>query len=122
MKMPNRLSRGGRLLRMGLAAGILLTAPLLHYGQTRPIKLKTPKPKLEVFRGTVLSMTRSAITVQGKDNPYAVRTFGYDPKLLSKMEKILDRGGYQHGDKVTVEFLAGTDTAVKIRGKPSKPL
>ncbi len=122
MKMQNRISTGSRLLRIGLAAGILLSAPQLHYGQTRPIKLKAPKPKLEVFRGTVLGMTRSAITLQGRDNPYAVRTFGYDPKLLPRMEKILDRGGYQHGDKVTVEFLAGTDTALKIRGKPSKPL
>lgn len=121
--MQNRFSAAWRLAQIAISVGILLGAPQLHWTQqTRPIKLKIPKPKLEVFRGTVLSMTRAAITVQGKDNPYAMRTFSFDPKLLPKVEKILDRGGYQHGDKVTVEFLAGTDTAVKIRGKPSKPL
>ncbi len=119
-----RLFRGVRSIVLGgLAAGILLgTSPFQWAQQPRPIKLKTPKAKLEVFRGTVLSMTRAAITVQGKDNPYAVRNFTYDPKLLPKLEKILDRGGYQHGDRVSVEFLPGTDTAVKIRGKPSKPI
>lgn len=123
MKTPNRRPGAWRIAWIGLLGGLLLAAPLLEWAQQpRPIKLKPPKTKLQVFRGTVLSMTRAAITVQGKDNPYAVRTFRYDSKLLPKIERILDRGGYQHGDKVTIEFLPGTDTAIKIRGKPSKPL
>ncbi|HEY4681701.1 MAG TPA: hypothetical protein VIH17_00450 [Candidatus Acidoferrales bacterium] len=123
MKTQNRLSAAWRLAQIALAAAIFLGLPQLQLAQQPPpIKLKTPKTKLEVFRGTVLSMTRAAIMVQGKDNPYAVRTFTYDPRLLPKVEKILDRGGYQHGDRVSVEFLPGTDTAVKIRGKPSRPI
>jgi hypothetical protein len=37
------------------------------------------------------------------------------------MEKILDSGGYQYGDKVEIFYTSGTTVALRIDGKPSKP-
>ena len=38
------------------------------------------------------------------------------------MLKLLDQGGYQYGDTVEIQYQLGTDVALKIIGKPSKPL
>jgi hypothetical protein len=38
------------------------------------------------------------------------------------MQKLFDQGGYQYGDKVEIWYMQGTDVAVRIKGKPSKPL
>jgi len=38
------------------------------------------------------------------------------------MQKIIDKGGYQYGDKVTVYYDPATRKAMKIKGKPSKSL
>jgi hypothetical protein len=37
------------------------------------------------------------------------------------MQKLLDRGGYQYGDKVEIQHEAGSDVALQIKGKPSRP-
>jgi hypothetical protein len=38
------------------------------------------------------------------------------------MQKIIDTGGYQYGDKVTVFYEPATLKAIKFKGKPSKPI
>jgi hypothetical protein len=38
------------------------------------------------------------------------------------MQKIIDKGGYQYGDKVTVMYDSVSEKAVQIKGKPSKSL
>ena len=38
------------------------------------------------------------------------------------MQKIVDSGGYQYGDKVTVLYEPATSKAIKVKGKPSKPI
>ncbi len=40
----------------------------------------------------------------------------------SKMQKLIDRGGYQYGDKVTIFYDPTTNKAIKIKGKASKPV
>lgn len=37
------------------------------------------------------------------------------------MLAVIQSGGYQFGDKVTVTYNAGTTVAQDISGKPSKP-
>jgi hypothetical protein len=37
------------------------------------------------------------------------------------MQKIVDKGGYQYGDKVTIYYNPSTMQAMKVKGKPSKP-
>ena len=49
------------------------------------------------------------------------QTFSYSPEVRDQMIKILNKGGYQYGDKVVIHYKPGTTTAVKLQGKPSKP-
>lgn len=108
----------------------LLTCALLLFvaanlaaqvSESKPIKVEKPKPKKEKFVGEVITMTRVAITVRSRENATVVRTFTFDNKLAEKMAKRMDRNQpFQFGDRVEIRFLAGTDTAVKIKGKPGQ--
>jgi hypothetical protein len=88
----------------------------------KPIQLKAPKKKIAKFKGEVLSMTNVQIIVRSRDNERVIRTFTYTPEMREKMQQIIDRGGYQHGDRVEIQHEPGSDVALKITGKPSKPL
>jgi hypothetical protein len=37
------------------------------------------------------------------------------------MQQIIDKGGYQYGDRVTVIYNSANQIALKIKGKPSRP-
>ncbi len=85
---------------------------------SQPIKIETPKPKTDKFKGEVLVVTRVAITVRDRDNKNLVRTFNYDEKLAEKIKKHFDENNtYQHGDRVEIKYIVGTDEAKKIKGK-----
>ncbi len=107
------------LAAVTLAAG----APLLGQIDTsKPIQVKTVKAKMQKFHGTVMNATSAAITVRSSENELAIRTFTYSPKTQAQMQSIIDKGGYQYGDRVEIQYAEGTDVAVRIKGKPSKPL
>jgi len=38
------------------------------------------------------------------------------------MQQIVDKGGYQYGDKITVYYDPRSLKAIKFKGKPSPPL
>ena len=78
---------------------------------------KDPHPKLE---GTVVNATVAQITVRAKDNELSLQTFPLSEEASAKMLAIIDKGGYQYGDKVTVFYDADTKKALKVKGKPSK--
>jgi hypothetical protein len=83
----------------------------------------TPKPSgLVKFDGFVMHANIAQITVRAKGNDLAVRTFPLSQAAAAKMQQIVDKGGYQFGDKVTVLYDPASQTAVKIKGKPSKAL
>jgi hypothetical protein len=89
-----------------------------------PIIVNAVKPKptgLAKFEGTVMNANIAQITVRAKGNDLAVRTFALSEVATAKMQKIVDKGGYQYGDKVTVFFDPETKKALKVKGKPSKP-
>lgn len=91
-----------------------------------PIIVNTVKPKprpgIAKFEGFVMNANIAQISVRATGNDLAIRTFPLSPAASSKMQKIVDKGGYQYGDKVTVLYDAATEKAVKIKGKPSKAL
>jgi hypothetical protein len=98
-------------------------APLCAQIDTsRPIPVKEVRPKLVKFQGAVLNFNSVQITVRSRENELAIRTFTYSPKVREQMQKIIDRGGYQYGDQVEIQHEAGSDVALRIKGKPSKPL
>src|SRR5712691_12995391 len=90
-----------------------------------PIIIGAVKPKptgLDKFEGFVMHANNAQITVRAKGNDMAIRTFPLSEAASAKMQKIIDKGGYQYGDKVTVFYEPATSKAIKFKGKPSKPI
>lgn len=86
-----------------------------------PVSTKPAKVKPLKFDGQVIASNSATITVRSKENAMLTQTFTYTPEVRDQMIKILNKGGYQFGDKVTIHYTPGTTTAVKLQGKPSKP-
>ena len=91
-----------------------------------PIVVKALKPKppsgLAKFVGTVRSANNAQITVRAMGDDMSIQTFSLSPEASTKMQQIVDKGGYQWGDKVTVLYDPKTRKAIKVKGKPSKAL
>jgi hypothetical protein len=83
----------------------------------------TPKPNgLGKFEGFVMNANNAQITLRAKGNDMAIRTFPLSQEMSVKMQKIVDKGGFQYGDKVTIYYNPTTSQAIKFKGKPSKPV
>src|SRR5438128_12168348 len=82
-------------------------------------KKQSPYPKFEC---TVMNSNNVLITVRSKENELAVRTFTLSEEASAKMQKIIDKGGYQYGDKVTDFYNRTTNKELKVKGKPAKPI
>ena len=88
-------------------------------------KIVTPKHKntgLGKFEGYVMHANNAQVTVRAKGDDLGIQTFALNQDVSAKMQKIIDKGGYQYGDKVTIYYDPQTRQAVKIKGKPSKSL
>src|SRR5262245_40258974 len=84
-----------------------------------------PKPKangLSKFEGFVMNANITQITVRAKGNDMAINTFSLSQEASAKMQQLVDKGGYQYGDKVTIYYDPATMKASKFKGKPSKPI
>jgi Spy/CpxP family protein refolding chaperone len=81
-------------------------------------------PDKPVLKGRfeVLHMLYNSVQVRIPGDENHLRTFVYSDAIRDKMQKLFDKGGYQYGDKVEIWYRQGTDVALKIKGKPSKPL
>jgi hypothetical protein len=103
------------------------TVPIIVAETAAPIIVAAVKPKpkntgLDKFEGFVMHANNAQITVRAKGNDLAIRTFPLSQAASEKMQKIIDKGGYQYGDKVTVYYVPATSQAIKFKGKPSKPI
>jgi hypothetical protein len=92
-----------------------------------PIIVNTIKPKSKTmgmgkFEGYVMNANIAQITVRAKGNDMSLQTFALSRQVSDKMQAIVDKGGYQYGDKVTIYYDPTTKQALKIKGKPSKPI
>ena len=99
----------------------------INVSEAAPIVVNAikPKPKLTgtvKFEGTVMHANVAQLTVRAKGNDMTIETFALSQPVATKMQQIIDKGGYQYGDKVTVYYDAQSREAVKIKGKPSRPL
>jgi hypothetical protein len=84
-----------------------------------PTITKSQKPLK--FDGQVIAANVATITVRSRENAMLTQTFSYSPAVRDRMIKILNKGGYQFGDKIVIHYTPGTTTAIKLQGKPSKP-
>ncbi len=67
-----------------------------------------PKPKLtglDKFQGFVMHANNAQITVRAKGNDMAIRTFPLSEAASAKMQKIVDKGGYQPVRRQSDGFL-----------------
>ena len=86
-------------------------------------KAKPAKPVgTQKFEGYFVNGNIAQLTLRAKGNDMAIQTFPLSQGVSAKMQKIVDKGGYQYGDKITVYFDPQTHQALKIKGKPSRPL
>jgi hypothetical protein len=79
-----------------------------------------PQPRMMRYRGTVVTANGAVMTIRNPANPHDVMTFSYSPAVRDEMVKILTAGGFQYGDKLTVDYVEGTTIALRLHGKPSK--
>ena len=126
------------VLRYALAAGFVVFAAAAANAQVPvpiavpiaetaiPIIIETVKPhkgpQPPKFEGTVINATVVQITVRAKGNDMAIQTFSLAPEASAKMLQVIDKGGFQYGDKVTVFFDPDSKKALKVKGKPSKAI
>ena len=100
-------------------------APMI-VDEAAPIIVKlAPKPKqtgLQKYEGYIVHANIAQVTVRAKGNDLGIQTFPLNPDVAARMQRIVDNGGYQYGDKVTVYYDPTSRTAMKIKGKPSRPL
>ena len=133
MRSFERASGFGLLLL--LAAAGVISSPAAAQSPVVPIVVDTavpmvvntikPKPKptgLARFEGFVQHANIAQITVRAKGNDLSIQTFPLSEEAAAKMQQIIDKGGYQHGDKVTILYNPTTMKAMKIKGKASKPV
>lgn len=80
------------------------------------------KPQGNWLKAEVIHADSNTIVVREQANGMMIHTFNFAPELKDKMQAILDQGGFQYGDKVSILNLPGQTVALKIHGKPSKPL
>lgn len=122
-------------LPLALAVAGALSSPAAAQTPVSPIVVDTavpiivnavkPKPKptgLAKFQGFVQNANIAQITVRAKGNDLSIQTFPLSEAVSAKMQQIIDKGGYQYGDKVTIFYDPATQKAMKIKGKPSKPV
>jgi len=122
---------------LGLMAVSALTAPEaaaqdpiltpIIVSEAAPIVAKVIQPKqkpsgTQKFEGYVMHANVAQVTVRAKGNDMALQTFPLSDAVAAKMQKIIDQGGYQYGDKITVYYDPQTHKALKLKGKPSRPL
>ncbi len=120
---------------MLLAAGVLSPRAAAQVPVVAPMVVDTavpivvnaikPKPKpngVVKFEGLVMNSNTAQITARAKGNDMSIQTFSLSPEASAKMQQIMDKGGYQYGDKVTIYYDPATMRATKFKGKPSKPI
>lgn len=107
-----------------LAQDPVITPIIVSEAAPIVVKALTPKPKpgRQKFEGYFLHANIAQVTVKARGNDMSIQTFPLSPEAAAKMQRIIDNGGYQYGDKITVYYDTQTLQALKVKGKPSRPL
>jgi hypothetical protein len=107
-----------------LAAGMALAAAPVRaqISDTPAIVVKQQPVKKAWLNAVVIHADNNSIMVHDAKNSLVITTFTFAPALRDKMQKILDNGGYQNGDKVRILYEPGKTEAIDVRGRPSKPI
>jgi hypothetical protein len=126
---------GGALLGTALFVSVGAKPAMAQVPVLAPIVIDTaapivvnaikPTPKntgLVKFEGYVMHANNAQVTAKAKGNDMAIQTFALSETASSKMQQIVDNGGYQYGDKITLYYDPQSLKVIKFKGKPSRPL
>ena len=117
-KFPLLLVAIGAVCAVALSASAqVTTGPTI---KLKPVHTQQAKPTKTHFE--VLHMMTTGIQVRSLVNGMEIHTFTYSDQIRDAMVNLLNQGGYQYGDKVEIQYQPGTEVALKIKGRPSKPL
>ncbi len=122
-KMCKRIAIAIFFLASLAGVGLPSASAQVTTGKAITVKRKTAKPpkvKLDTFKGEVIRMNTVSIMVRDPKNSYIVRTFTFSPSVAKHLQPLIDKGGYQSGDHVTIKYAAGSTVAQSIKGKASK--
>ena len=103
------------------AAAAEVVAPIVTKIINAVIPQPTPKGS-NWLKAEVIHADAQTIIVREQKNGMMIHTFNFSPEMKDRMQAILDSGGFQYGDKVGILFMPGQTVALRIHGKPSKPL
>jgi hypothetical protein len=87
-----------------------------------PVVVKQKPAKAVWLKAEVVHADRHTLIVRELDNGMAIHTFTFSENAKNKMEEVQDEGGYQTGDHVKVLWIPGSGEALRIKGRPSKPI
>jgi hypothetical protein len=113
-----------------LAAGVAFEStpakaqaePVSPLNTSAPIVVKQKPGKAVWLKAEVIHADQLSLLVREEDNGMNIHTFTYSDKAREKMQAVLEAGGYQYGDKISIRYMPGKTEALEIRGDPSKPL
>ncbi|HUJ30521.1 MAG TPA: hypothetical protein VLY23_04530 [Candidatus Acidoferrum sp.] len=88
----------------------------------QPVAVKTVAPKAGWLKAEVIHFDSNSMTVREVANERMVHTFTYAASAQPQVQRVLNKGGYQYGDRVRIRCQQGQTVALAIHGKPSKPL
>jgi len=103
------------------APGPIIAAPIIVKTLDAITSKRGANAKGEWLKGEVIHADAQSIIVSEPENERMIHTFTISPTLKDQMQAIVDRGGYQYGDKVKILHERGQTVALKVSGKPSKP-
>jgi hypothetical protein len=90
-----------------------------------PIVIRSkPAPAVKAVktRFEVLHMMINAVQVRSLADEREIHTFIYSDQIRDRMQALFNNGGFQYGDHVVIHYLPGSNVALDIKGKPSKPI
>jgi hypothetical protein len=75
----------------------------------------------EWLKAEVIHADAVTLIVRERVNGYAIHTFNFTTELQPKMQAMIDKGGFQYGDRVSILYMQDQKTvALRVHGRPSK--
>jgi hypothetical protein len=87
-----------------------------------PVVVKQKPAKAVWLKAEVIHSDRHSLIVREVGNGMEVHTFTFSDRAKDKIEQVQDEGGYQTGDRVRILWIPGSSEALRIKGRPSKPI
>ena len=104
------------------STGQTISAPIVVRNSGSTASSSQTVVKGNWLKAEVIHADSNSMVVREQGNGMMIHTFTYTPQLQAEMQRIVDQGGYQYGDRVKILYRQGQTVALRVRGRPSKAL